>query len=95
LTDRALRDVQAIYDRIRAEPSAQAHSWFNHLVHAIYSLERYPDRGTTTPESKTLRQLHHGAKPDTYRIIYKVNKRARVVDILHIRHGARAPFRPE
>jgi toxin ParE1/3/4 len=95
LTDRALRDMQAIYERIQAESSDHAYAWFNGLADKIYSLAHHPDRGATTPESKRLRHLLHGTKPDIYRIIYVVDKRNHAVEVLHIRHGARAPFAPK
>ena len=95
LTDRALRDLEALHERIQAESSEQATSWFNGLVKAIYSLEQHPERGTRTPESTVLRQLLYGGKRNSYRNIFKVDKRARVVDLLHIRHGSRAPFGPK
>jgi toxin ParE1/3/4 len=62
------------------------------LAEAIYSLERFPDRGPAVPESKKLRHLLFGKKPHVYRIIYAVDKRNRIVNVLHIRHGARDAF---
>jgi plasmid stabilization system protein ParE len=90
LADRALRDMEAIYEFIQADASERAAAWFNGLAEEIYSLERFPERGAVIPESKKLRHLLFGKKPSTYRIIYAVDKRNDVVDILHIRHGARA-----
>jgi len=86
--------MEAIYEFIQADASEKAFAWFNDLVEAIYSLERFPDRGTVIPESKKLRHLLFGNKPDTYRIIYALDQRNRVVNVLHIRHGARAPLPP-
>jgi plasmid stabilization system protein ParE len=85
LTDRALRDMEAIYEFVEADTSEAAFAWFNELSEAISSLERYPER-------KKFRHLLFGKKQATYRIIYAVNKRDAVVNILHIRHGARAPL---
>ena len=90
LTDRALWDMEAIYELIEADASERAFAWFNGLAEAIYSLERFPERGAVVPESKKLRHLLFGRKPSTYRIMYAVDKRNRVVNVLHIRHGARA-----
>ena len=90
LADRALRDMEAIYEFIDAEASQSAFAWFNDLAREIYSLERFPERGAVTRESKKLRHLLFGKKPSTYRIIYTVDKRNDVVNVLHIRHGARA-----
>ena len=87
LADRALRDMEAIYEFIDAEASQSAFAWFNDLAREIYSLERFPERGAIIRESKKLRHLLFGKKPSTYRIIYTVDKRN---DVLHIRHGTRA-----
>jgi plasmid stabilization system protein ParE len=95
LTDRALRDLEAIHEFIEADTSEKAFAWFNDLAAAIYSLERFSERGAVVPESKKFRQLFFGTKPTTYRVIYEVDKRNRVVNILHIRHGARAALSSE
>jgi toxin ParE1/3/4 len=95
LTDRALRDLEAIYEFIEAITSERTIAWFNELVETIYSLERLAKRGAVVPENKKLRQLLFGKKPDTYRIIYRVQKHNRVVNVLHIRHGARDAFKAE
>ena len=93
LTDRALRDLEAIYEFTEADASEPAFAWFNDLAGAIYSLERFPERGAVAPENKKLRQLVFGRKPNTYRIIYTVDKRSHAVNLLHIRHGARNAFK--
>src|SRR5207253_10248621 len=64
--------------------------WFNDLAREIYSLERFPERCAVIPESKKLRHLPFGKKPNTYRNICAVDKRKHLVSVLHIRHGARA-----
>jgi toxin ParE1/3/4 len=89
LTERALRDLEMIYERIEADVSSQVAAWFNGLEQAIYSLERHPNRGATTPEDSKLRHLLYGKKPHIYRIIYEVDARSHAVSVLHIRHGAR------
>ena len=40
LADRALRDMEAIYEFIDAEASESAFAWFKDLAREIYSLER-------------------------------------------------------
>ena len=89
LTSRALRDMEAIYNFVEADDSRHAFAWFNRLAEAIYTLERFPDRGPAIPENKRLRHLLFGKKPHIYRIIYAVDKRNHVVNVLHIRHGVR------
>ncbi|MBV9888847.1 MAG: type II toxin-antitoxin system RelE/ParE family toxin [Acidobacteria bacterium] len=89
LTGRAARDLQDLYDSISAQTSQNAFVWFNALVEVIYSLDRFPERGAVPPESKYDRQLFFGRKPPIYRIVYEFDKRRRIVNVLHIRHGAR------
>ncbi len=89
LTSRALRDIEAIYNYVEGDDSQHAFAWFNRLAKTIYSLERFPGRGLVIPENKKLRHLLFGKKPHIYRIIYAVDKRHHVVNLLHIRHGVR------
>jgi plasmid stabilization system protein ParE len=89
LSDRALRDLELIYEYVQADQSDKASAWFNGLEKAIYSLERFPYRGAATGERRNLRHLLYGRKPHIYRILYIVDERRNAVNILHIRHGAR------
>jgi toxin ParE1/3/4 len=75
LSDRALRDLEAIFEFIEADSSESAFVWFNELAEAIYSLERLPERGSVIREDQKLRHLLFGKKPNTYRIIYALDKR--------------------
>lgn len=95
LAGRALRDMEAIYEFIEADTSEKAFAWFNEFAETMYSLERFPERGTRVPESKKLRQLLFGKTPNIYRIIFATDKRNHVVNVLHIRHGARAALPAE
>jgi plasmid stabilization system protein ParE len=95
LTERALRDMEAIYEFIEADESEKAFAWFRELAESIYSLQRFPARGTRVPERGKLRELFFGEKPNTYRVIFAVDKRKRLVTVLHIRHGARAALPAE
>ncbi len=95
LAGRALRDMEAIYNSVEADDSEHAFAWFNGLAKTIYSLERFPGRGTVTPENKNLRHLLFGKKPSIYRIIYSVDERNHMVNVLHIRHAARAALSTE
>jgi toxin ParE1/3/4 len=90
LTARALRDMEAIYSYIEADASERAFAWFNRLTQAIYSLERFPGRGPAISKGKKVRHLLFGKKPHVYRIIYVADVRNHVVNVLNIRHGARA-----
>lgn len=94
LTPRAQRDLAGIYVRIDARSSNAARAWYLGLKEAIRSLKVLPARCPFTPEMKELRHLLYGSKPHTYRIIYRILEEAQVVDVLHIRHGARDEFDP-
>ena len=95
LTGRSLRDMEAIYDYVAGNASHHAFGWFNRLAKAIYSLERFPTRGPIIPENKKLRHLLFGKKPHVYTIIYALDRRTHVVNVLHIRHGVRGPLSVE
>jgi plasmid stabilization system protein ParE len=92
ITQRAERDLLSLYHQINAEDSIHARQWYFGLKAAIRSLRALPNRAPTTPEGKKLRHLLYGTKPHVYRVIYRVRNRARRVEILHIRHGARKRF---
>ena len=70
----------------------QASAWFNELDAAILSLGRHPERSPVTPENGALRHLLFGKKPNVYRVIFAIDRRAQIVRVLHIRHGARQPL---
>jgi len=89
LTDRALRDLSIIYERIEVDSSEQATRWFNRLEKAIFSLDKYPNRAPLTPEDPTARHLLCGQKPYVYRIIYEVDEKISTVYVLHVRGPGR------
>ena len=95
VSERALRDLERIYEYIEGDSSDAAFAWFNDLTETIYSLERFPERGQVTPEDRKLRHLLFGRAPGVYRIIYGVDKRRGAVEILHVRHSARGSFPTE
>jgi toxin ParE1/3/4 len=92
LTARASRNLKRIFRHINAESSPRAFAWFNELEAAVLSLDQHPERSPVTPENRTLRHLLFGKTPNVYRIIFAIDARARVVRVLHIRHGARRPL---
>ena len=93
LTQRAVRDLEHLYEVIHATTSQKAFEWFNELVETIYSLDGLPERGTVNRHNRTQRQLFFGDKPHIYKIVYNIDARRRVVTVVHIRHGAMAAHR--
>jgi plasmid stabilization system protein ParE len=91
LTARAGRDLTQLFEDIRARDSSAARDWYEGLKEAILSLREQPQRCPVTPEDNRFRHLLYGNKPHIYRVIYRVLKDPKRVDVLHIRHGARRP----
>jgi toxin ParE1/3/4 len=91
LTNRAVRDLERLYDSIHASTSQAAFEWFNKLVDTIYSLDHLPERGTVNPKNETQRQLFFGDKPHIYKIVYNIDTRRHIVTVVVIRHGAMLP----
>jgi len=91
LSARAERDLDHLYEKINAPSSDAAGKWYQGLKEEILSLEKYPKRCPVTPENKYLRHLLYGHGHNTYRVIYRIS--GMQVDVLHIRHGSRKPFK--
>ncbi|HVB29127.1 MAG TPA: type II toxin-antitoxin system RelE/ParE family toxin [Terriglobia bacterium] len=91
LTARAGRDLEQLFEDIHASDSRAALAWYGGLKEAILSLREQPQRCPVTPEDKRLRHLLYGSKPHIYRVIYRVRRGPKRVEVLHIRHGARRP----
>jgi toxin ParE1/3/4 len=93
LTQRAARDLRALFLEIHAADSKAAAHWFNRLEKAIASLSEMPDRNPVAPESanprRPIRHLLYGRKPNVYRVLYQVMESRNTVMVLHVRHGAR------
>lgn len=94
LTQRAQRDIAAIYAWLRGEQADEAGAkWFTALRGAISSLGALPTRCPLAPESREVpvevRQLLHGRRPHVYRILFSIDQQ--VVYVHHVRHGRRRP----
>lgn len=93
ITSRAERDLELLYEEIGAAGSDAARKWYEGLKKQILSLEEFPNRCPVTPEKKTVRHLLYGRRHGVYRVIFRVIERQKVVEVLHVRHGARKKFR--
>jgi len=91
---RAERDLAALYDEIDAGNSAAARRWYAGLKQAIVDLEDQHYFWPVTHEARRLRHILYGRKPHSvYRVIYRVLEKRKIVEVLHIRHGARSEFK--
>jgi plasmid stabilization system protein ParE len=93
ITSRAERDLAHLYGEINADHSEAALKWYLGLKEAILSLEVRPNRCPVTRRRDKLRHLLYGHNPHTYRVIYRVLEDRKLVEVLHIRHGARRKLR--
>jgi len=91
ITQRAERDLIALYSEIDGENSAAARKWYDGLKKAILDLESQPYVWPATREARALRHLLYGRRPHrVYRAIYRVIEKQKTVEVLHIRHGSRS-----
>lgn len=93
ITARAERDLAALYEQIHAADSERSRQWYLGLADSILGLRVMPNRHSVTHENGRLRNLLYGHKPHIFRVIFRVLRKAREVEVLHIRHGARRRFR--
>jgi plasmid stabilization system protein ParE len=93
LAEPAKLEIAEAEDWIDAESPAAAERWIEGLYDALDGLQTMPARCPLAPENKShaeeIRQLIYGR----YRVLFTIFP-GRVV-ILHVRHGARLPLRPE
>lgn len=92
MTSRAERDRAGIYEEINAENSEAALKWYWGLKESVFSLERLPHRCSAIRKKGQIRQLLYGAKPHVYLVLYRIVEKQKLVQVLHIRHGARQRF---
>lgn len=90
-TQRALNDLAEIVGHI-AEDDAEAASRFgNSLLDHVDLLTRFPRMGGIVRKRSQVRKLLHSP----ILVYYEVNEKTRIIEILHLRHGARKPPRSE
>jgi plasmid stabilization system protein ParE len=77
--------VDEVVAYIAADDQAAALAWLEQVLERVRSLARFPDSGRIVPELQRddMRELLLGS----YRVIYR--RKADVVEIAAIRHGAR------
>ena len=93
LSRNAAADLDALYIFLAERAPSQGIAWFNSLERAILALGQMPRRYRIAAESldpdQPVRVLHYGRSPHVYRVFFTIDERAKVVTVLHIRHGAR------
>jgi toxin ParE1/3/4 len=92
LMPRAERDLRLIFLDCNAVDSARARDWFYGLEARILSLSQQPGRGTITDKKRSVLCLIYHSKSYSYRILYRINAKQKIVHVLHIRHASRKPL---
>jgi len=94
ITLRAERDFAEIYEALAAGQSNAARRWYIGLKSAILGLEELPHRCPIVRKRGRIRQFLYGHKPHVYLVLFRVLEKENLVQVLHIRHGARRKFKP-
>ena len=89
---RAERDLTDIHRRIQVPTADAARIWYVGLRERIRSLSESPGGCPVTPENEQLRHLLYGNSRNLYRVIFRILEKSKLVEVLHIRHGAMDAF---
>ena len=91
ITPRAQQDLNKIYETVSRAAPYRGPLWFARFEQSILSLSNYPERCVVvlklSTANRNVRQLLFGQKRYPYRVYFAIF--GDVVNILHIRHGAR------
>jgi plasmid stabilization system protein ParE len=86
-TEKAVNDFAEIFGQIADDDPVAASSFGRSLKGHVHLLTRFPHMGSTMRKRPRVRKLIHSL----YLIYYRVHESERLVEVLHIRHGARKP----
>ncbi len=91
IADQALAEVEDVLAWMQGHSPAAAARWYAALLAAVRTLESHPERCALAPEGEKygvpLRQLLAGKRRQAYRVLFTVG--GNVVNVVHVRHGAR------
>src|SRR5258707_11867138 len=93
---KALWEIDEALEWLAARSRAAAIRWHTQLLEAVRSLENNPERCGLAPECAwypgELRQLLHGKRKGTYRVLFEI--RGSTVHILRVRHSSQSLLEP-
>ena len=93
LTRAAEGELEALYLWITSRAPSQGAAWFNGLERAVLALDEHPERCPVAPEStradRPIRVLRYGRKPHVYLVFFTADPRKQIVQVIHLRRGAR------
>lgn len=95
VTEGAAAEIDSAYEWIKERAPDAAERWYDGLMAALGSLRHHPRRCARMLmddlEGPEIRQLIYGRRRGQYRVLFAIHEDA--VEVLHVRHGARAPIR--
>lgn len=93
LTRAAEGELEALYLWVTSRAPSQGAAWFNGLERAVLALDEQPERCPVAPEStradRPIRVLRYGRKPHVYLVFFTADPHRHVVQVIHVRRGAR------
>jgi toxin ParE1/3/4 len=89
LMPRATCDLEKIHVGISADSLLNADSMVQRILDAVDSLKYFPNRMVAISNHPRLRQAVRRLLVNPYLVYYRVIDRKKLVEILHVRHGAR------
>ena len=91
ITPRASRDLEAIHAHIAKDAITNANVVVTRILDAIEPLRTFPSRMVVIAQKSGLREPVRSVPVWPYIIYFRLVERKKLVEILHIRHGARSP----
>lgn len=88
LTPLAESDIAAAFHYIHRRAPLNAERWIRGIYAAVDSLMRQPKRCPRAPESDYLGEELRHLVFKSHRIIFRVEETRKIVQVLHVRHGA-------
>lgn len=94
-THEADANIEEAFRYIYERSPLSATRWLRGIYQAIDTLEILPRRCAVAPESEILgEELRHYIYK-LHRIIFRIEEKAKIVRIVHVRHSARLPLGQE
>lgn len=95
VTEVAAAEIDSAYEWIEERAPDAAERWYDGLMAAVGSLRHHPRRYARVPMAESdgpeIRQLIYGRRRGQYRVLFVVHEDT--VEVLNVRHSARAPIR--
>jgi len=90
-TKKALNDLDEIIGRIAEDDDEAASRFGGSLLDHVDLLARFPRMGALIRKRRSVRKLVHSP----ILIYYRISENKHLVEVIHLRHGARRPPRSE